>query len=72
LAVVDWSPDGHYLSFDAFNTTEGHEENWILPLTGDKKPFQVVHTDAGAYDGNFSPDGRWFAYFSYESGRPEV
>ncbi|HEY6290481.1 MAG TPA: hypothetical protein VI455_02840 [Terriglobia bacterium] len=72
MTVVDWSPDGQYLSFDAFNATEGHEENWILPLTGDKKPFQVVHTDAGVYDGNFSPDGRWFAYFSYESGRPEV
>jgi len=24
------------------------------------------------YDGRFSPDGRWLAYFSYESGRPEV
>lgn len=31
-----------------------------------------MHTDAGVYDGNFSPDGHWFAYFSFESGRPEV
>jgi len=72
LAVIDWSPDSRYLSYDVYNTAEGHEENWILPLTGDKKPFQVVRTDAGVYDGNFSPDGHWFAYFSFESGRPEV
>ncbi|HEV2494333.1 MAG TPA: protein kinase [Terriglobia bacterium] len=72
LAVIDWSPDGRYLSYGFANTTEGHEENWILPLVGEKKPFQVVHTDAGVYDGNFSPDGRWFAYFSFESGRGEV
>ncbi len=72
LAVIDWSPDGRYLSYGFVNTVEGHEENWILPVVGEKKPFQVVHTDAGVYDGNFSPDGRWFAYFSFESGRPEV
>ncbi len=72
LAVVDWSSDGRYLSYDDFDTTKGHEENRILPLGGDTKPFQVMHTDAGVYDGNFSPDARWFAYFSFESGRPEV
>ena len=32
----------------------------------------IPSTDASQYDGNFSPDGRWFAYFSYESGRSEV
>lgn len=70
--MVDWSPDSRYLSYDVFNVKERREENWILPLVGDKKPFQVAHVDASQYDGNFSPDGRWFAYFSYESGRPEV
>jgi eukaryotic-like serine/threonine-protein kinase len=72
LAIVDWSPDGRYLSYDFYNRKEGREENWILPLFGDKKPFQAAHTDASQFDGNFSPDGRWLAYFSYESGRPEV
>jgi len=70
--VVDWSPDGRFLSYDYYNTGEEREQSWILPLMGDKKPFQVTHTDASQYDGNFSPDGHWFAYFSYESGRPEV
>jgi serine/threonine protein kinase/Tol biopolymer transport system component len=72
LAAVDWSPDARYVSYDFYNPKEGREENWIVPLFGEKKPFQVAHAEASAFDGNFSPDGRWLAYFSYESGRPEV
>jgi hypothetical protein len=71
-SVVDWSPDGRYLSYYAFNAKKGQGENWIVPLFGDRKPFQVAPVGAAQYDGNFSPDGHWLAYFSYESGRPEV
>jgi serine/threonine protein kinase len=71
--VVDWSPDGRYLSYDAFDINKGHEENWILPLFGDRKPFVPAPVAAGdQYDGNFSPDGHWLAYFSDETGQPEV
>jgi serine/threonine protein kinase len=71
---VDWSPDGKYLSLD-LETKDGVFSNWILPLTGDRKPFQppaTSHMTVSEYDGRFSSDGRWLAYFSYESGRPEV
>jgi Tol biopolymer transport system component len=70
--VVDWSPDGRYLPFDTFDVSEGREANWILPLFGDKKPFQIAPVAADQFDGNFSPDGHWLAYFSYETGQPEV
>ena len=71
--VVDWSPDGRYLSYDAFNINQGGRELWILPLFGDRKPFQYTPGVAGnQYDGNFSPDGHWLAYFSDETGRLEV
>ncbi len=70
-AVVDWSPDGRYLCFDQYNLKNSLWENWILPLSGDRKPFQAAPAAADQFDGNFSPDGRWLAYFSYESGRPE-
>ena len=72
--VLDWSPDGKYLSLD-LRTKEGMFSNWILPLAGDRKPFRpptTFKTSASTYDGLFSPDGRWIAYFSYETGRPEV
>ena len=72
-SVVDWSPDGRYLSFDAFNINQGRRAHWILPLFGDRKPFQCAPVVGGnQYDGNFSPDGHWLAYFSDETGQPEV
>jgi hypothetical protein len=67
-SVVDWSPDGRYLSYYAFNTKKGRGENWILPLFGDRKPFQVAEVGASQYDGNFSPDGHWLAYFPTNPG----
>jgi len=54
-------------------STRGAERIWILPLFGDRKPFQCTPAIIGnQYDGNFSPDGRWLAYFSDETGQPEV
>jgi Tol biopolymer transport system component/tRNA A-37 threonylcarbamoyl transferase component Bud32 len=70
-AVTDWSPDGRYLSYDALGASSRFE-SWILPMFGDRKPFQAAPTRGAQFDGNFSPDGRWFAYFSDESGRFEV
>ena len=70
---IDWSPDGKYLSLD-LESKEGIFSNWILPFTGDRKIFQppaAAHMTASQYDGRFSSDGRWLAYFSYETGRPE-
>ena len=75
-AVLDWSRDGKYLSLNASTKEEvGQYALFILPLTGDRKPFRPpanLQNSAGDYDGFFSPDSRWIAYFSYESGRPEV
>jgi Tol biopolymer transport system component len=70
--VVGWSPDGRYLSFNGKVANPPHTEIGILPVAGDRKPFRMAPESADEYDGRFSPDGRWFAYFSYESGRPEV
>ncbi len=71
-SVVDWSPDGHYLSYDVFDINKGGMANWGLPLFGDKKPFQPGPVTGNQYDGNFSPAGHWLAYFSDETGQPEV
>jgi eukaryotic-like serine/threonine-protein kinase len=72
--VQDWSPDGNDLSLD-LRSKELVYSNWILPLNGKREPFRPAVTAGIAvsqYDGHFSADGHWLAYFSYESGRPEV
>lgn len=73
-SMLDWSPDGKYLSID-LRDKSGTWSNWVLPLEGKHVAFRPPSTadiTASAYDGMFSRDGRWLAYFSYESGRPEV
>lgn len=44
----------------------------MLPLQGDRKPLPLLSTEFDELDGRFSPDGRWVAYVSNESGRYEV
>jgi hypothetical protein len=46
-----------------------HQEVWVLPLAGDRKPRLFVQN---AFNGQFSPDGRWVAYVSGETGKDEV
>ncbi len=71
VALIDWSPDGRYLSFDE-SDAHRHWSCWAFPLVGSGKPFRTTPVAADQYDGDFSPDGHWMAYFSYETGRPEV
>ena len=63
----DWSL-GRFVSL--YRTTPGHRA--VRP-DGDRKPFPVVETNLGANNGQFSPDGKWIAYQSGESGgRAEI
>ena len=68
---LDWSADGRYILFGR-EDPKTKSDLWILPLTGDKKPFPYVNTEAVEYTGRFSPDGRWIVYSSDESGKFEV
>ena len=45
---------------------------WVLPLFGDRKPFPLAQTEFLETSGVFSPDGRWIAYTTNESGQPNV
>jgi eukaryotic-like serine/threonine-protein kinase len=70
--LADWSRDGKYLLYEkgALGT---RQEIWAAPLSGGQQPFPVV--PPGAFYSNsprFSPDGRWVAYQSNESGRVEI
>jgi hypothetical protein len=66
-----WSKDGRFLLYTVVDPKTGSSQ-WVLPLEGDRKPIPFPRTGLTEGSGQFSPDGRWVAYMSDESGRPEV
>jgi Tol biopolymer transport system component/predicted Ser/Thr protein kinase len=71
--VASWSPDGKYLAYvEANPNTTSNNDIWILPMTGDRKPRPLLATPFDDENPRFSPDGRWMAYVSDESGRKAV
>ncbi len=66
-----WSPDGRVLAFTEHHPRTG-ADIWILPLDGDRRPQPFLRTPFNEYAPMFSPNGRWLAYTSDESGRDEV
>ena len=73
LIIPQFSPDGQYLLHMEQSGPNGAV--WALPLTGDKKPFPIVQPESSqsrVIQYRLSPDGRWLAYTSTQSGREEV
>lgn len=68
---LDWSRDGRYLLYRQIGPQTSHDI-FVLPTSGGRKPFPYLQTPAMENGGAFSPDGRWIAYASDESGRVEV
>ncbi len=66
-----WSADGRFLLFHLFDP-QTTADLWALPMVGDRTPFPVLQTPFLEVWGAFSPDGRWVAYQSNESGRHEI
>jgi dipeptidyl aminopeptidase/acylaminoacyl peptidase len=70
---TDWSPDGRYLLFEQGDPTKTAKSDiGVLPLFGDRTPFMLAASEAGAREALFHPNGRWVAYTSDETGRDEV
>jgi serine/threonine protein kinase len=66
-----WSPDGRFILYTSSDPPTG-DDLFVLPFSGDRKPVPFLQTPFNEYDGQFSPDGRWVAYGSDESGKDEV
>jgi dipeptidyl aminopeptidase/acylaminoacyl peptidase len=69
--AASWSPDGQELLFIDSPPETGYDL-WVLPLSGDRRPRAIIQTRFAEAYPDFSPDGRWLAYASDESGRSEV
>ncbi len=68
---ISWSSDGRTLAFYEVNPATGRDI-WILPLEGDRTPRPFLATSFSERAPTISPNGRWLAYVSNESGQDEV
>ena len=66
----DWSPDGQFLMYYVPDPKTG-TDLWVLQR-GSRTPVAFLRTEANELWGQFSPDGRWVAYQSNETGRYEI
>ncbi len=72
LAVPkSWSPDGRFIIYAQINPGTG-ADLLAIPAEPNAKPFVVAQSPATEDQGQFSPDGRWVAYTSNESGQSEI
>jgi len=67
----DWSRDGKWLAYTDGNRETGNDV-WILSLDGERQARSVLNSRFNEWGARFSPDSRWMAYVSDESGRSEV
>jgi len=68
--ITSWSPDGRFVAYTA--ASQGAGDVWMVPVSGDRKPFLFVGGPFPQQTAQFSPDGRWVAYQSFESNRSEI
>ena len=66
-----WLANGKVLAFTEWCQST-KMDIWMLPLEGDRRPQPYLQTRFKEFQPTFSPDGRWLAYVSDESGRNEV
>jgi Tol biopolymer transport system component len=67
----DWSRDGQFIIYRMSDPKNG-QDLWILPIAGDRKPYPFLATPFNENFGQFSPDARWVAYQSDESGQYQI
>jgi len=70
---TSWSRDGSFLIGNTpAGTPRTGNDIWVVPMTGDGKPYFFLQTAFNETRAQFSPDQHWIAYQSNESGRFEV
>jgi hypothetical protein len=68
--LTDWSSDGHQLLYSTAASIGS--ELWLLSLSGERKPVNLLRSRFEVMHANFSPDAKMVAYTSSESGKYEV
>ncbi len=66
MIPLSCSPDGRFLLYEIV-TRAMAGALWVLPLTGDRKPYPFLNSGFSEIPAEFSPDGKWVAYVSNQS-----
>jgi Tol biopolymer transport system component len=74
FAPMDWSPDGSRMLIQSVTLSGDNSDVFVAPATKADTLTPFIQTPAPLFEGlaRFSPDGRWIAYQSNESGRAEI
>jgi Tol biopolymer transport system component len=72
LIPSHWSDDAQFIVYTSTSSITAGFEVWVWPTSGDSKPALAVRTRANAMHGRLSPNSRWLAYASDESGEMQV
>jgi serine/threonine protein kinase/Tol biopolymer transport system component len=73
LFAEDWSQDGRFLLFTEMNPSEKSGAGiWVLPMRENAEPRPLFRSASDDRYPHFSPNGRWVAYRSNESGRNQI
>jgi len=66
-----WSPDGRFILY-VHRGVKTRRDLWVYPTFGDKKEYVLLNSAFDEYQPKFSPNGRWLAYASDETGTFEI
>jgi len=73
--VSDWSLDGRSIAFTNSSSAINNElkgDVWLIDMARGRKVIRLISTPFHEANPTFSPDGRWLAFTSDESGRTEL
>jgi Tol biopolymer transport system component len=70
VTINEGTVDGRFLLYQI--NRHGQVDLALLPLTNDRTPRPLLDSAASEQQGQFSPDGKWLAHTSDESGSHEV
>lgn len=68
---ASWSPDGRFIIFME-RGVKTRMDLWALPMFGERREYQLLNSPFDEQNPQLSPDGRWLAYSSDETGNYEI
>jgi len=73
---TNWSPDGRFIVYSntgvARYANETQGDVWLVDLAHERKQIPLLNSSFHEANASFSPDGKWLAFTSNESGQTEV